>query len=308
MVGDAAGVFWGKGAPLPAPEGGERTDVMNMASSSSSTAAHVLPQQKYDVFLSFRAIEQSKISVIIVSEHYGDSRWCLDELKETYGQGVIPVFYEIDPTDVRKQERSYAIAFAELEKRFKDHMDKFHTWRDVLTRAANVSGYSSQNMRHENELVETIVEDILSKLNRKLSCSTKGLVGMENHIQQLELLLCIPAQDVCFRTVANVREESEKHGMYHLRIEFLRKLLKDRHISIDSPSIGSSYVIDRLSRTTVLVVLDDWCARIEAEKSVLRPGQDSHLRWRRQCLKPVRIEVPWRPGLTSGSLEARLTL
>ncbi|XP_062020210.1 disease resistance protein RPP2B-like isoform X2 [Rosa rugosa] len=110
---------------------------------------------------------------------------------------------------------------------------------------------------------------------------------MDKHIHQLELLLCIPAQDVCFRRVviwgmagcgkttladvvfhrnssrfhacvflADVREESKKHGLYHLRDKLLRKLLKEEHLSIDSPSIDP-YVIDRLSRTKVLAVLDD---------------------------------------------------
>ena len=44
------------------------------------------------------AIEKSKISVIIFSQNYASSTWCLDELvhilkcKERYGQMVIPVF------------------------------------------------------------------------------------------------------------------------------------------------------------------------------------------------------------------------
>ncbi|XP_050365005.1 disease resistance protein RPV1-like [Argentina anserina] len=316
-------------------------EVTNMAaaSSSSTSVARVLPQQKYDVFLSFRgedtrlkfvshlyaalerkkiytymddkslergdelgpalltAIEQSKLSIITFSEHYASSAWCLDELvhimkcNQDHGQLVIPVFYDIDPSHVRWQEGTYADAFAVLEERFKDNMDKVHTWRDALTRGANLSGFhsQSQDMRNENALVEKIVKDIWMKLmNGKLSYFAKGLVGMKKHIQQLEMLLCIPAQDICIRTVgiwgmggcgkttladavfhrnssefhacvflANVREQSEKHGLNHLRNELFRKLLQEEHLCIDSPSIGSSYIIDRLSRTKVLAVLDD---------------------------------------------------
>ena len=131
--------------------------------------------------------------------------------------------------------------------------------------------------------------DILTKLNRNSSSYVvKGLVGMESHIQKIELLLCIHAQNVCYRTIGiwgmggmgkttladavfhrnsfefdaclflvNVREESEKHGLNYLRNEFLCELLKEESLSIGSPSIGSSYIIDRLSRTKVLIVLDD---------------------------------------------------
>jgi hypothetical protein len=58
-----------------------------------------------------KAIEGSSISLIIFSENYASSHWCLDELvkiiecKQKDGQIVIPVFYWVDPTDVRHQKK-----------------------------------------------------------------------------------------------------------------------------------------------------------------------------------------------------------
>ena len=92
-----------------------------------------------------RAIEESKISIIIFSKDYGSSRWCLDELvhmvkcKTEKGQIVLPVFYDVDPSDIRKQRGTYGDAFAEHEKRF--DLDKVKEWRDALTAAANLSGF-----------------------------------------------------------------------------------------------------------------------------------------------------------------------
>ncbi|RXH97887.1 hypothetical protein DVH24_010212 [Malus domestica] len=97
------------------------------------------------------AIEKSTISVIIFSQNYASSTWCLDELvhilkcNNREGRMVIPVFYDIDPSDVRKQHGSYADAFAQLEKRFANSIDKVHKWRDALTTAANLSGFDHSN-------------------------------------------------------------------------------------------------------------------------------------------------------------------
>ncbi|KAL5540118.1 hypothetical protein UlMin_044267 [Ulmus minor] len=61
-----------------------------------------------------RAIEESMISVVVFSENYANSSWCLDELvhilrcKREYGRQVVPVFYKVDPSDVRNQRGSYA--------------------------------------------------------------------------------------------------------------------------------------------------------------------------------------------------------
>ena len=57
-----------------------------------------------------RAIEESNVSVIVFSKNYASSPWCLDELVKiiqcmrTDGQKVLPVFYEVDPSDVYKLE------------------------------------------------------------------------------------------------------------------------------------------------------------------------------------------------------------
>ena len=65
-----------------------------------------------------KAIEDSYISLIILSKTYASSKWCLDELtkiiecKKSEEQVVIPVFYKIDPSHVRKQSGIYKGAFA----------------------------------------------------------------------------------------------------------------------------------------------------------------------------------------------------
>ncbi|XP_024156960.1 disease resistance protein RPV1 isoform X2 [Rosa chinensis] len=237
------------------------------------------------------AIEESKLSVVILSLDYASSTWCLDELvqilecKERHGQIVIPIFYRIDPSHVRHQRESYAAAFVRHEKRFKD---KVHKWRDALTKASKLAGFDSRNISLESELVKLVVKDIVTKLSRACSSNLKGLVGIESRIQQLESLLCIDVEDVRVRTVgiwgmggigkttladavfnrlssqfeascflSNVREKSEKHGPYNLRNELLCNLLKDESLRISTPSIASTFIKERLSRAKVLVVLDD---------------------------------------------------
>ena len=72
------------------------------------------------------AIERSIIALVIFSKNYASSRWCSEEpvkiikCKRVNNQIVIPIFYNVDPSQVRHQEGSYAPAFAQHEQKFKD--------------------------------------------------------------------------------------------------------------------------------------------------------------------------------------------
>ena len=96
-----------------------------------------------------KAIEESQISIIIFSQDYASSRWCLEELvkilecRQNHRQLVIPVFYEIDPSHVRHQSGSFAAAFAKHQQR--TCKDKVQRWKDALKEAANLSGFDSHS-------------------------------------------------------------------------------------------------------------------------------------------------------------------
>jgi len=95
----------------------------------------------------FEAIETSSISLVIFSQNYASSSWCLDELvkivecREKDGQILLPVFYKVDPTIVRHQKGTYANAFAEHEQKY--NLNKVKQWRSALKKSADISGFHS---------------------------------------------------------------------------------------------------------------------------------------------------------------------
>ena len=93
------------------------------------------------------------ISIVIFSKGYASSRWCLNELvkilesKKKYGQIVVPIFYRVDPSDVRNQTGTFGNSFSKLEERFKEKIDMLQTWRIAMREAASLSGFDSHDNR-----------------------------------------------------------------------------------------------------------------------------------------------------------------
>lgn len=93
-----------------------------------------------------KAIQESRTAIVILSKNFLSSRWCLDELamivkcKREMGLIILPVFYHVNPSEVRRQTGAFRQAFAEHEVRCDGQ--KVSSWRDALTDVANLSAWT----------------------------------------------------------------------------------------------------------------------------------------------------------------------
>jgi len=94
-----------------------------------------------------RAIEGSQIFIAVFSKNYASSTWCLRELEyilqcsQVSGRHVLPVFYDVDPSEVRHQKGIYGEAFSKHEQTFQHDSQMVQRWREALTQVGNIAGW-----------------------------------------------------------------------------------------------------------------------------------------------------------------------
>ncbi|KAF5808017.1 putative TIR domain, P-loop containing nucleoside triphosphate hydrolase [Helianthus annuus] len=238
----------------------------------------------------FEAIEESRIAVIIFSKNYANSSWCLEELahimkcKDERELIVIPIFYDVEPTEVRNCKRKFGEAFAKQEAK---NVDKAEIWRKALVDVSNIAGWEPKNIAdgHESQFIKKIVDTILDRLFVLNSCVDEDLVGMRARFQDLESLLDIGSggvrmvgiwgvggsgkttlatsvymeltqhfQGYCI--VENIRVETSKYGLTKMQEKILSALFK-KEVNVHSVVEGKHMMKSMLCRRKVLVLLDD---------------------------------------------------
>ncbi|KAL1211064.1 Disease resistance protein RPS6 [Cardamine amara subsp. amara] len=148
-----------------------------------------------------RAIRDSRIAVVIFSKNYASSSWCLNELLEIVKSKeesnrllVIPVFYGLDPSHVRKQIGDFGKIFENTcQNRTNDEQN---LWKRALIDVANILGFHSANWDNEAKLIEEIANDVLVKLNLTPSKDVEDFVGIEDHIAEMSSLLSLESDEV----------------------------------------------------------------------------------------------------------------
>ncbi|ANM68757.1 Disease resistance protein (TIR-NBS-LRR class) family [Arabidopsis thaliana] len=228
------------------------------------------------------------ISIVVFSKKYASSTWCLNELVEIHKcykeltQIVIPIFYEVDPSDVRKQTREFG-EFFKVTCVGKTE-DVKQQWIEALEEVASIAGHDSKNWPNEANMIEHIAKDVLNKLIATSSSNCFGdLVGIEAHLKAVKSILCLESEEARMvgilgpsgigkTTIARIlysklssqfdyhvfgsfkRTNQDNYGMkLSWEEQFLSEILDQKDLKISQLGV----VKQRLKHKKVLIVLDD---------------------------------------------------
>ncbi|CAL1363854.1 unnamed protein product [Linum trigynum] len=252
-------------------------------------------------------LQRSTLSIVIFSEKFADSPWCLDEVAtivqsiEIFGHRALPVFYKVGWTDVAGDSGRYS---AIIDEELKASSEDSKRWKDALKAVANRAGRTSSAIPIESELIKAIVEDVQKQLiDMSPIIKSENLVGMGSRILEVEQLLAMDEPDdiriigiwgmgglgkttlakACYERIVSSTKDIKHHFIRNINqicenqhwvdglvCELYSKLLSERNLSRED--LDMHYRRARLSRSKVFIVLDDVDTPRQLQQLLLSDG------------------------------------
>ncbi|XP_059072503.1 TMV resistance protein N isoform X2 [Cryptomeria japonica] len=252
------------------------------------------------------AMRTASLHIAIFSPKYVESPWCLAELAYMLNtpNRVIPVFYRVDPSDLRwvgKGKGSYAPSFSRHEKQGRYSAQKVEEWKMALEKISFHKGFVVKDNKDEGLLLKKIVNMVL--LGKVPLPVTQNSVGLDDVVLDFERNTFGCAQgernvqivgivgmggigkttlakelynrksssfhSCCF--VFAVRDAASRNALH----EKQKKLLEDigvRGLTFDNIDEGKAILANRLRSLRALIVLDD--VDDETQLDALLPTKD----------------------------------